>query len=341
MITHKNNWKKEFVKWDLKEENIIISTYASLKNHINEKYSLVVFDEAHHSTSEKRLSLLKNISTDKTLFLSASMKTEMVKSLNEIFNNLLVYPITLEKAINEDYLKRPVVTLIPLSLKNILNSEEIKIKIGNGTKKIETSYVNMWNYLKDRKSFPNITLIIKCTPKEKYEHLQRNFDYRKSLYLKYRNESSKIALLRAGLDRKNFLGTQKIEAVKDLIAVIGDKRYICFGNSVKDIKKISSKNLIYHKNKDSLEILEKFNSKKINSILAVRMLQEGENLTDIEVGIIAQLDGTERPFIQKFGRVLRAKYPVLYIFYHKDTVDENFLKNVIENTPEECISINQ
>lgn len=60
-----------------------------------------------------------------------------------------------------------------------------------------------------------------------------------------------------------------------------------------------------------------------------------QNLESIEIGIIIQLDGTERPFIQKLGRVLRAKDPVQYIFYFKNTRDEEYLDKVLEG-----ISIN-
>ena len=59
--------------------------------------------------------------------------------------------------------------------------------------------------------------------------------------------------------------------------------------------------------------------KNINNIFAVGMLQEGQNLVNIEAGIIIQLDGKERSFIQKFGRSLRAEDPVQYIFYYKNT----------------------
>jgi superfamily II DNA or RNA helicase len=61
------------------------------------------------------------------------------------------------------------------------------------------------------------------------------------------------------------------------------------------------------------------------------MLQEGVNLSDIQVGIIIQLDGEERAFIQKFGRTLRAESPVQYIIYYKGTRDEEYLKNALEN----------
>ena len=68
------------------------------------------------------------------------------------------------------------------------------------------------------------------------------------------------------------------------------------------------------------------------------MLQEGQkNLTDIQVGIIVQLDGTERPFIQKFGRSLRAEDPHQYIFYYKNTRDEEYLENILYGIDETFI----
>ena len=67
------------------------------------------------------------------------------------------------------------------------------------------------------------------------------------------------------------------------------------------------------------------------------MLQEGQNLNDIEVGIIVQLDGQERSFIQKFGRSLRAEDPTQYIFYYKNTRDTEYLQNVLEGINESYI----
>ena len=67
------------------------------------------------------------------------------------------------------------------------------------------------------------------------------------------------------------------------------------------------------------------------------MLQEGQNLNDIEVGIIIQLDGQERSFIQKFGRSLRAEDPTQYIFYYKNTRDTEYLQNALEGIDESYI----
>ena len=67
------------------------------------------------------------------------------------------------------------------------------------------------------------------------------------------------------------------------------------------------------------------------------MLQEGMNLTDIQVGVIIQLDGEERAFIQKFGRTLRAESPEQYIIYYKGTRDEEYLKKALESIDEKYI----
>ncbi len=67
------------------------------------------------------------------------------------------------------------------------------------------------------------------------------------------------------------------------------------------------------------------------------MLQEGQNLVDIEVGVIVQLDGQERAFIQKFGRSLRATDPVQFIFYYRGTRDEEYLENVLEGIDKDYV----
>ena len=67
------------------------------------------------------------------------------------------------------------------------------------------------------------------------------------------------------------------------------------------------------------------------------MITEGMNITNIEAGIITQLDGKERLFIQKAGRVLRADDPIAYIFYYKNTQDEVYLKNALENIDEKYV----
>jgi superfamily II DNA or RNA helicase len=112
-----------------------------------------------------------------------------------------------------------------------------------------------------------------------------------------------------------------------------NNRFICFCASVAQANALDYVNTISSKRpaKSNQLIIDKFNSKQIDHIYAVGMITEGMNLTDIQTGIIVQLDGKERLFLQKAGRVMRSDFPNIYIMYFKDTQDEKYLKEALEN----------
>ena len=81
-IAHKNNWIEEFHKFNtVVPDSVVIETYASLKNHKGEKYSLIVLDEGHHVGSDLRLDILSTIVADYVLVLSATFPDEILYSL--------------------------------------------------------------------------------------------------------------------------------------------------------------------------------------------------------------------------------------------------------------------
>jgi superfamily II DNA or RNA helicase len=138
-----------------------------------------------------------------------------------------------------------------------------------------------------------------------------------------------------GSIRKRFLGELKGDAVYGLIGRLNTlkKRFVCFCASVAQADTFSEVGTISSKksSKYNQKVIDDFNAGKLNQIYAVGMITEGMNLKNIQVGIITQLDGKERLFIQKFGRSLRAEDPVSFIFYYKDTQDENYLRTALEN----------
>ena len=83
--------------------------------------------------------------------------------------------------------------------------------------------------------------------------------------------------------------------------------------------------------------LNKFNNHEINSLFVVGKLIEGQNLKDIDCGIITQLGGTSRITVQEIGRVLRSTNPLVYIPVFDGTKDEGFLYTVTSNIPTEYI----
>lgn len=333
---HKDNWKEEFKKWKLNEKiSITIECYASLKNYQNTQWDLIIFDEAHHLGSDLRLEMLRTISAQHIILLSATLQDQLLYALQNIFGQFKVSKVTLQDAIQWGILPEPKIYLYALTLDNTRYTETIIEEWGKKNKEIpiHCTYSQRWEYIKNRKKYPNIKLIISCTQQQKYDYLTTQFNHYKTLYLNTRQINFRNKWMQAGSVRKRFLGECKTVYVEHLINEFRkkNKRFICFCSSIKQAELLGSLNAIHSKKSDSLNTINDFNEKKINSLFAIGMLAEGQNLVDIQAGIIVQLDGQERAFIQKSGRVYRAEDPIQCIFYYKNTRDEEYLNKAIEN----------
>ena len=89
--------------------------------------------------------------------------------------------------------------------------------------------------------------------------------------------------------------------------------------------------------KNSQEIIDKFNSKEYKNLYTCKKIQEGANLSELDCVIMIQLDGNSKDFIQKFGRGLRGTKPEIFIFYFKGTKDEKYLETALMNIDKELI----
>lgn len=145
--------------------------------------------------------------------------------------------------------------------------------------------------------------------------------------------------LQAGSKRKRFLGELKTENARKIVDKLRKehKRFICFCSSIQQAQSLGPELSIHSKNSMSSKIIRDFNEGKTNELFAVGMLQEGQNLKDIQAGIIIQLDGEERGFIQKSGRIMRSRNPEIYILYFKDTKDEYYFQNAIDGINEKYL----
>ena len=341
-LAHFNNWKDESFKWnhDKLWNTITCVTYASLKKHKDMKYDIIILDEAHHIGSDLRLDIIDNIQFDKMLLLSATLGESLKQYISNMFNTQIKsYKITLQQAIDWKILSKPKIYLIPLTLNTTNVSEKIIEEWGKVSlrKRYKCTYQERWEYIKNKKKYPNVILEISCTPYQKYIYLTEKFEYFKKFYFRNRNEAVKNKWLQLGSQRKRFMSELKTPIVKKFLRHVTNNRYICFCGSIEQADILGKNNSIHSKKDNSAEIIDKFNNKEINNLFAVGMLQEGQNLNDIEVGIIVQLDGQERSFIQKFGRSLRAEDPVQYIFYYKNTRDTEYLQNALEGINENYI----
>lgn len=332
---HIKNWQEEFQKWGLQEADVTIICYNSLHKQKGEHYDVIVFDEAHHVFTEKRLEILWSLKADYIYLLSATLSIGKIAEIEDIYGKFIVSTVSLKEAISKEILPDPNVYLLPMELDNTKVNQEIKI--GKGKNPIVAPYKDIKKYM--YKSTPSI---IQCTEKQKYEYLTQRMEYYKGKYEMSGSQIYHNLWVNTGSQRKRFLGELKTDSVRKLIKSLSTrKRFICFCASVAQAETLSKTNTISSKrtSKFNQATIDAFNKKLINRLYAVGMANEGLNLNDIEIGIIVQLDGKERLFIQKFGRSLRAEDPVAYIFYYKDTQDEKYLNNALDKIDSKFIKV--
>ena len=88
-----------------------------------------------------------------------------------------------------------------------------------------------------------------------------------------------------------------------------------------------------------MDILNAFNEGKINHIQACRMLNEGVNLVNCRVGIFANISSSDIMNVQRMGRILRHKSPVIIIPYFVDTREEEIVKEIVGDYNPELVKV--
>lgn len=348
--SHKENWRKEFIKFLGKEraesvlKYVTIECYASMKKYAYTEWDLTIWDECHHLQSQKRQEILETMESHYVLALSATPGEKAYDALSWTFGRFEIDEISIQDAIDSEYLPEPKIVCIPLELERFERTEIITLdyrtKKSGDKGDIRDIWSNRWKYIKNKAVYTGWVIYLSCTQKEKYEYINEQFEYWKHQYfINQDNIRLKNMWLQWGSKRKRFLGELKTLYAEALIQKLrkSKKRFICFCTSIDQAHALGGERAVHSENHNSPAVIQSFNDKRIDEIFAVDMLVEGVTLTDIEAGIIVQLDGNERQFIQKSGRMYRSKNPLIYIFYYKDTRDEEYLNKALEGINEEYI----
>lgn len=339
---HKDNWKEEFVKqgFDGVYDRITVECYASLKNYRNTNWDLIVFDELHHAGTDLRIDILRTIAAKKILGLSATLKKDVKDIIISTFGGpSSVSRISLQQAIDKGWLPQPKIYLIPLTMDTHNKSEEIITSWGVAKKRvvIHCDFADRGKFINDRVHYPNVTLVMSCTPWEKYVELCSQIKFWKERYFATNNIGVKNKWLALSSDRKKLMGKSKTLQVEKFLKTL-NKRYICFCTDIEQAEYLNSANCIHSQKTGNEQIVADFNDGKIDSLFCIGKAQEGMNLKNIEAGVIVQLSGSELVTKQRFGRAMRSEEPIQYIFYYKNTRDEEYLKKAIEDLDKNFIS---
>lgn len=329
-----NSWKEEIKKWKLEKylSYVTFTTYVSLPKHAD-KWELIIFDECHH-LSERCRESLTSFTINRSILLSATVKLSIKDELREVFDNLYCYKISMREAIDNEVLPDPTIYLLPLTLNNSIQTETIVKNPKGHTPAITTDWNNRWSYIKqkDRK------VLIKCTERQYYSDLDSQIEWFKNKYMRSNNDIFRNKWLRLAGERLKWLSNSKNRTVYNILKKLDKERTLTFCNSIEQTELLGSY-CINSKNKNSLNILDKFNSSKINHITACNMLNEGMNLVNCRIGIYANLNSSETIVKQRLGRLLRHKNPIVIIPYFIDTREEELVNKMLEDYNEDLIKI--
>ena len=330
---HKQTWQDEFDKWGgINVDNLTIECYESLRKHEGEHFDIVVADECHHLNSDKRLDLLNSLSFGYMIGLSATVP----KKLKQYFQyeyHASVVACDLEEAIKDNILPDPKIILMPLELDNTTLKEFIEINPKARGKIYRGTYKDLWTYRKQK-----VHAIISCTERQKLNEYNSQILWEKNAYRRSRQEFMKNKWLQDCGERIKYLANLKNDVVKDILNKLANERTITFCKTIEQ-SKILSRYSIHSKNLNSQAIYDAFNSKRINHIASVNVLNEGANLVDCKYAVFANYSASEVIGPQRLGRSLRHKSPVIIMPYYKGTREEEILTKMIEGFNKDNIKV--
>ena len=325
------NWKEEIRKWGYNKmfPNITFTTYVSLHKHCNVRWDAVILDEGHH-TSQRCMDILQGLQTNHIIVLSATLKKEHIGFFRSKYNPEIIQ-VKVKDAIDNEVLPDPQLILIPLILDNKVQNYYIEknFKKGNTTSWITIDYGQKWKY----RSYKG-PLRIKCTQRQYYNEMSGLIDWYKERG-KHNAIMKNMWLHKAG-ERLKWLAKQKENTVKSILKELRNYRTLIFCPSIEDSLKVGSPCI---NSKIGTANLQLFNDKKIKHIAAVGMLDEGFNPVDCRIGIFYMINSSDRITLQRIGRVLRHKHPVLIFPYFKDTREQEIVDEITKDYNPELISV--
>ena len=266
---------------------ITVSTYDSAyirSSFIGNKFAFVIFDELHHLAAPGYRTIAEQFTSPYRLGLTATYERE--DSLHLDFPRL-VGGIVYQSSINELARDKHLASFtVEKRYVKLLPEEELEYQ------KNYNQYLSYLHELGIRYSQIGLQKLIMISGKNQYA---RNA-------LLARNKALDIALN----------SQSKIEELRKILSENPDKKTIIFTQHNKLVYLISNKFLIpfiTHKSskQEREDALNGFRDGRYRVLVTSKVLDEGVDVPDAELGIIVSGTGSKREFIQRLGRLLRIK----------------------------------
>jgi len=291
-------------EWDIKA--LTVSTYDSAYIHadkLGNRFGLIIFDEVHHLPAAGYRNIAEMFAAPYRMGLTATFERE--DGLHEELNRLVGGKV-FEKNVKE----LTGTHLSPFRL------EKITVDLTKEEKE---------EYEKNQKVFSDYLSRIKLT-------IRGPADFQKLVMRSGRDPGARKALLARNRARDlSYNSVSKIGKLSEILKKHNDGKIFIFTEHNKLVHIISKQFLIpsitYRTaGKERSETLDRFRSGVYRAVVTSKVLDEGIDVPDADVGIILSGTGSERAFIQRLGRILRkkeGKEAVLYEIVSAETSEVN------------------
>jgi superfamily II DNA or RNA helicase len=266
---------------------ITVSTYDSAyirSSFIGNKFAFVIFDELHHLAAPGYRTIAEQFISPYRLGLTATYERE--DNLHLDFPKL-VGGIVYQSSVNELSRDKHLASFtVEKRYVKLLPEEEIEY---------QKNYDQYLSYLHEL-GF-------------RYGHL----GLQKLIMISGKNQHARNALLARNKALDIALNSQsKIEELRKILSENSDRKTIIFTQHNKLVYSISTKFLIpfiTHKSskQEREDTLNGFREGRYRVLVTSKVLDEGVDVPDAELGIIVSGTGSKREFIQRLGRLLRIK----------------------------------
>jgi superfamily II DNA or RNA helicase len=305
-----DQFAEEFKKWGYENvlDRVDILCYQSAHKLRDEHYNIVVCDEIHLGLSPIYRKFFEHNTYDKLLCMTATIPEEDEYKEYLLKLSPIRYIITLDECVALKLVAPYEIICVPIDL----NDEDKQAYKKANNKFVQAKYrIGGFNTFEDAKA-----ILAKKIPGD---------------------AGAAKMFFDAIRERKQVVqhATSKIEKAKQLVNNHKDGKILVFSGSNDFTESMADAlgGLYYHSKigkRRRAEILERFLEESERVLCSTKALNQGFNVPDANIGIIAGLDSKSLPLIQRVGRLLRmkeGKSGTIYIIYVKDSQEEKWVKN--------------
>jgi superfamily II DNA or RNA helicase len=318
----KSQWESELKKHKINFAEVMVINSAIKKTH---KTDMLVLDEIHRYAAESFRNIFEVVDTKYILGLTATLERE--DGFHEVILEYLPVfdQITVDEALDNGWIAPYKVYNIPIGLSS---EEQVEYNKANNAFKHFAAKLGHGG-----QAFKNATNYLKSSDKA----LQGQAGA-------YYNSMRK----RKNICQNNY---NKVLATKRIIDTLGDRNGLIFSATTEFAEKLQDCLgdicLTFHskiKRKDQEVIVKKFKDKrtKVRLLSSVQALNEGFNVPDCSLAIIAGSTSTKRTFIQQLGRVVRMqpdKEAVIINLYTPGSQEEVWMKKRLDGINKDRIFV--